>query len=59
MAWSDRPWVLDGAIVNVSLIGFDRGFQKERTLDGTPVLEINSDLTYVFLYDNSILVERE
>jgi hypothetical protein len=45
MAWSDRSWILDGAIVNVSLIGFDGGFQKERTLDGVPVLEINSDLT--------------
>jgi type II restriction/modification system DNA methylase subunit YeeA len=45
MAWSDRPWVLDGAIVNVSLIGFDRGFQQVRTLDGIPVAQINSDLT--------------
>ena len=45
MAWSDRPWVLDGAIVNMSLIGIDRGFQTERTLDGIRVVEINSDLT--------------
>jgi len=45
MAWSDRPWVLDGAILNVSLIGIDGGFQKERILDGIRVVEINSDLT--------------
>jgi type II restriction/modification system DNA methylase subunit YeeA len=25
MAWSDRPWVLDGAAVRVSMIGFDGG----------------------------------
>jgi type II restriction/modification system DNA methylase subunit YeeA len=45
MAWSDRPWILDGAVLNVSLIGFDHGIQSDRTLDGRPVGEINSDLT--------------
>jgi type II restriction/modification system DNA methylase subunit YeeA len=28
MAWSDRPWVLDGAAVRVSMIGFDDGNTK-------------------------------
>jgi type II restriction/modification system DNA methylase subunit YeeA len=45
MAWSDRPWVLDGAAVRVSMLGFDDGTQKERALDGAPVTEINADLT--------------
>ncbi|NIA21574.1 MAG: class I SAM-dependent DNA methyltransferase, partial [Anaerolineaceae bacterium] len=46
MAWSDRKWVLDGAAVHVSMVGFDSGVQAERTLDGTSVADINSDLTY-------------
>ncbi len=45
MAWSDRPWVLDGAAVRVSMIGFDDGAQKERTLDGLSTTRINADLT--------------
>jgi type II restriction/modification system DNA methylase subunit YeeA len=45
MAWSDRPWILDGAAVRVSLVGFDDGSQKERVLDGLPVSEIHADLT--------------
>ncbi len=45
MAWSDRPWVLDGAAVRVSIIGFDDGTEQERTLDGIKVAAINADLT--------------
>jgi type II restriction/modification system DNA methylase subunit YeeA len=45
MAWSDRAWILDGAAVRVSLIGFDNGSQTLRTLDGHPVDTIHSDLT--------------
>jgi len=45
MAWSDRPWILDGAAVRVSMVGFDNGSQKERVLDGQPVSEIHADLT--------------
>lgn len=45
MAWSDRPWVLDGAAVRVSMIGFDDGTQTTRTLDGIRVTNINADLT--------------
>jgi type II restriction/modification system DNA methylase subunit YeeA len=45
MAWSDRPWILDGAAVRVSLIGFDDGSQATRTLDGQQVETIHSDLT--------------
>jgi len=45
MAWSDRDWILDGAAVRVSMIGFDGGGEKSHTLDGIPVSKINSDLT--------------
>jgi type II restriction/modification system DNA methylase subunit YeeA len=45
MAWSDRPWVLDGANVRVSMVGFDDGKEEEKSLDGEPVGEINPDLT--------------
>jgi hypothetical protein len=43
-AWSDEPWVLDGAAVRVSIICFG-GDDEMRVLDGIPVDRINSDLT--------------
>jgi type II restriction/modification system DNA methylase subunit YeeA len=45
IAWSDKKWLLDGAAVHVSLIGFDNGSQTERMLDGRSVKNINPDLT--------------
>ena len=45
MAWSDEPWVVEGAAVRVSILGFDDGTQTNRTLDGAEVTEINTDLT--------------
>lgn len=45
MAWSDREWILDGAMVHVSLVGFDDGSEENTVLDGTPVRSINPDLT--------------
>lgn len=44
MAWSDRPWILDGAAVRVSMVGFDDGSQDKRTLDGEPVEAISARL---------------
>jgi len=44
-AESDRDWLLDGAIVHVSMIGFDDGTEQARTLDGKTVKIINADLT--------------
>jgi type II restriction/modification system DNA methylase subunit YeeA len=44
-AQSDRDWILDGAIVHVSMIGFDDGSEQEKTLDGLQVGSIHSDLT--------------
>jgi len=45
MAWSDRSWVLDGASVRVSVVGFDNGSQTGRTLDGLPAAVIHADLS--------------
>lgn len=44
-AWSDEPWVLDGAAVRVSIVGFDDGTESSRHLDGQPVVTINANLT--------------
>lgn len=44
-AISDRDWILDGANVHVSMIGFDNGEQTTRVLDGQRVPAINADLT--------------
>lgn len=44
-AESDRPWILNGASVRVSMVGFDNGSDAERTLDGTPVKTVTVSLT--------------
>jgi hypothetical protein len=44
-AYSDREWVLDGAAVRVSMVGFDDGSETRRMLDNQPVEQINPDLT--------------
>jgi restriction-modification enzyme MmeI-like protein len=44
-AESDRPWILDGAAVHVSMIGFDSGSEKHKLLNGTLVESINFNLT--------------
>lgn len=44
-AISDRDWVLNGAAVHVSMIGFDNGAQANRSLDGRAVSRINANLT--------------
>jgi len=44
-AQSDHDWILDGAAVHVSIIGFDGGRETKRELDGQSVLIINSDLS--------------
>ena len=44
-AQSDRDWVLDGANVHVSMVGFDDGSEQERWLNDQAVITINPDLT--------------
>jgi type II restriction/modification system DNA methylase subunit YeeA len=48
MAWSDQPWILDGAAVRISIVGFEQRGDEEPTgpmLNGKSVTQINSDLT--------------
>ena len=45
LAWSDQPWILDGAAVHTSIVGFDDGSEVNRQLDGDLVKSINSNLT--------------
>ena len=45
LAWSDQTWVLDGAAVHTSIVGFDDGAESNRRLDGESVESINSNLT--------------
>ena len=47
-AWSDEPWVIDGAAVRVSLICFssaDDEYRPEKRLDGEHADEVHCDLT--------------
>ena len=45
MAHSDEVWRLAGAMVHISIIGFDDGSETEITLDGEIVSNINANLT--------------
>ncbi|MEX2314665.1 MAG: DNA methyltransferase, partial [Thermomicrobiales bacterium] len=45
MAWDDESWVIDGAAVRISIVGFDSGVENDRLLDGVPVSKINADLS--------------
>ena len=44
-AQSNREWILDGAAVNVSMVGFDNGLESSKFLDNFAVQTISSDLT--------------
>jgi hypothetical protein len=44
-AQSDRDWILDGAAVHVSMIGFAARMAGDMILDGQPVKTINADLS--------------
>ncbi len=44
-AISDRNWVLDGATVHVSMVGFDNGTETRRLLDGQVISTVYSNLT--------------
>ena len=45
-AWSDEPWVVEGAAVRVSLVCFaPRKESSVLRLDGNPVSRVNADLT--------------
>jgi type II restriction/modification system DNA methylase subunit YeeA len=44
-AVSDRGWILDGANVHISMVGFDDGTEQKKVLNGNSVQSINSNLT--------------
>ncbi len=44
-AYVDHPWILEGAALRISLIGFDDGTETERGLNGSDVPQITADLT--------------
>ncbi len=46
-AQSDRNWILDGAAVNVSMIGFDDGTEEHIELDNRQVTRINPNLSSI------------
>lgn len=45
MAWSDAPWMAQGAAVRVSMVAQDDGSETRRSLDGATVAVIHADLT--------------
>jgi type II restriction/modification system DNA methylase subunit YeeA len=45
MAWSDQPWVVEGAAIRVSIVAYDDGTETSRTLNGEQVTTINPNLT--------------
>ena len=46
MAYPDKEWMLEGAAVHISIVGFDDGTERERTFDGSGVAgNINANLT--------------
>lgn len=45
LAWADEEWVVEGATVHISFVGFDDGSEQERELNGHPVASINANLT--------------
>ncbi len=44
LAWADEPWVLEGAAVRISIIGFDGGDDQNHSLNGRAVTAINAEL---------------
>jgi type II restriction/modification system DNA methylase subunit YeeA len=58
-AESDRPWVLEGANVHVSMIAFDGGSEIQKVLNGETVEEISEQLTNdVELHTATVLDEN-
>ena len=56
-AVSDRDWILDGANVHVSMVGFDDGSEADRKLDAKPVVTINANLTSTAEVGRSIALQ--
>jgi hypothetical protein len=60
LAYSNRPWILDGASVRVSIVCFDDGSEEQKFLDDKPVEIINADLSsFIDLTTAKLLVENK
>jgi type II restriction/modification system DNA methylase subunit YeeA len=60
MAYSNRPWILDGASVRVSIVCFDDGTEKQKFLDEKLVENINADLSsFADITSANVLSENE
>lgn len=59
-AWSDRKWLLKGAAVHVSMVGFDDGSETSHMLDGKEAPKIFANLSTGIDLTRAIrLVENE
>jgi len=58
-AWSDQPWMLNGAAVRISIVGFDGGSETDRRLNGVPVGTINADLTSGVDVTNALRLKQD
>ncbi len=45
VAWSDQPWVVEGAAVRVSIVAQDNGSEEVHELDGERIGSIHADLS--------------
>ena len=45
LAYSDEPWIGDGAAVRIAIVGQDNGAEEDCQLDGHSVEHVNPDLT--------------
>ncbi|WP_110513206.1 class I SAM-dependent DNA methyltransferase [Herpetosiphon llansteffanensis] len=57
MAWSDRPWILNGATVRISMVGFSKT-TADKWLNGSLVTQIHSDLTTDINISNAYILEE-
>ncbi len=56
-AVSDRDWILEGANVHISMLGFDDGSEKNRILDSRGVSQITLQLTPAVELHTSKVIE--
>ena len=56
-AESDREWILAGANVHVSMVGFDSGVEPHRVLDSKPVDEILNNLSGALDLSNAAVLK--
>jgi hypothetical protein len=58
LAYTDKPWILEGASLRVSIIGFDDGSEKTKSLNDQQVMQINADLTSTVNLDAALTLQE-